>query len=316
MSQRFIKFIPGEEAEYITSKPMVAALFMLIAMRARRTSGHPDGLQVGECIVGDYKSFGATRQQYRTALNILVLRKHIEIIENNRNRKKSTNGTTTVGTKVKVLTSTVWDLNLEDENQCINQWPTNDQPMTNQWFQGALIRNKNDKNDKNEKEVISSVEIDPKNEVTISEPDGSMVADAPEQKVLKPSPQKKKDFGSDVKDLAADMLRDLVEANENYRPPGDLVPFMTQIRLMLEKDHYEHATVLEVLAYALSDNVIRGDFPGWYSIIYSKNPAMTLRKHFAKLSAASNCREKRRFAASSNQKRAMECMEEMNRRAL
>lgn len=122
--QRFIKFIPSEEALYLAEHyPNATLLLMGIAIRARRIAGKPDGLEIGECQIGDYKKLGiASEKQYRTAKLILSQRGHIKIIETCRNRKKSATGgatgKTTVGTKVKLLRSDVWDINVEvDDHQ-------------------------------------------------------------------------------------------------------------------------------------------------------------------------------------------------------
>lgn len=131
MSQRFIKFIPGPEEEFLSTKPIAFTLLSLVAKRARRESGLADGLDPGECYIGDHKSIGATRQEYRTALKLLVTRKHFKILETCRTRQKSTTGTTTIGTKVKLLSSNVWDINLEETNHRSNHCPTTDQPPTN-----------------------------------------------------------------------------------------------------------------------------------------------------------------------------------------
>jgi hypothetical protein len=115
--QRFIKYIPSEEAEYLLKyHPNAFLLFTLISNRARRLSGHPDGLEIGECFIGDYKNCGiVSEKQYRTAKKILLERGHIKIIETCRNRKKGATGRATIGTKVKLLSSTIWDINAKDE---------------------------------------------------------------------------------------------------------------------------------------------------------------------------------------------------------
>jgi hypothetical protein len=154
---RFIKLIPSQESEYLVLKyPNAFLLLTVIAMRARRTHGHPDGLKVGECHIGDYQSCGITRQQYRTALTVLCDRGIVEIVETCRSRKKdtdtpplspplfctpptvqtgnvqkSTKGSTTRGTLVRLLTTDVYDINAEDPNQQTNHRPTTDQPPTN-----------------------------------------------------------------------------------------------------------------------------------------------------------------------------------------
>jgi hypothetical protein len=138
MSNRFIKFIPSQESDFLQENhPNAFLLLCLIAKRARRISGHPDGLEIGEAQIGDYKKAGIeTRDKYRTALEILVKRSHIRICETCRTRKKSSphqnvekifeiknsptettngypTGSTTIGTKVKLLRSDVWDINSE-----------------------------------------------------------------------------------------------------------------------------------------------------------------------------------------------------------
>jgi len=154
-TERFIKFIPSFESDFLQENhPNAFLLLCLIAKRARRTSGNPDGLEIGEAYLGDHKKAGIiSRQQYRTALDILIGRGHIKKIETCRTRKKSTTeittGTTTIGTKIKLLRSDIWDINTEDNdhqiNHLINHRPTTDQPRTRM--------NKNEKNE-NKKEKI------------------------------------------------------------------------------------------------------------------------------------------------------------------
>lgn len=99
------------------TKPNVFTLFALIAQRARRIPGLPDGLLPGEALLGDYESSGLSRKQYRTAIEILIIRGHIKKVETCRTRKKWATGNTTIGTKVKLLSSNVWDINIEEDNE-------------------------------------------------------------------------------------------------------------------------------------------------------------------------------------------------------
>ena len=132
MAERFIKFIPSEISDHLRSKhPFAFLLLQLVAERARRLPGDPSGLKVGEAYIGDYESIGATRGQYRHALVVLTQYKLLQIMETCRNRKKTTTGTTTVGTKVKLIDSSIWDLNLEDNNQWNNHPTTTEQPPNN-----------------------------------------------------------------------------------------------------------------------------------------------------------------------------------------
>ncbi len=112
MSERFIKFIPSEEAMFLViHKPNAFRLLTIIAERARRENGCPDGLTVGQCHLGDWKNCGLTEKEYRTAKEVLVKRGHLKIVETCRTRKKSATGTTTIGTLVEILTTTVYDIN-------------------------------------------------------------------------------------------------------------------------------------------------------------------------------------------------------------
>lgn len=132
VSERFIKLNECEATYWLMANHPVAYLLLnLIALRAQRKSNHPSGLCVGEAFTGDYESIGSTRQQYRTALEVLTRLKYIAIVETCRTRKKSTTGTATKGTKVKLLSSEIWDINLETCNHRINHRPTTDQPPTN-----------------------------------------------------------------------------------------------------------------------------------------------------------------------------------------
>jgi hypothetical protein len=133
MSEIFVKFIKSDESEYLALRyPNAAALLQLIALRARREDGHPDGLRPGECFIGDWADSGMTQQEYRTAKDHLVKRGHILVIETNRTRKckNSTTGATTVGTKVKIISTNVYDININVVNDHINDRATTEQRQT------------------------------------------------------------------------------------------------------------------------------------------------------------------------------------------
>ena len=131
MSERFLKFIPSEEAFWLMQhKPNAFKLLAHIANTARRTNGHPDGLSIGQCHLQSWTFYKMTEQEYRTAKQILIQRKHIIIIETNRTRKKSTTGTTTKSTLVQLCSTTIWDINLDDSNDRINDRATTEQRQT------------------------------------------------------------------------------------------------------------------------------------------------------------------------------------------
>lgn len=132
MTKRFIKYIPSERSSWLRSKhPFAFLLLNLIAERVRCTPGDPSGLLVGECFIGDHDSIGATRGQYRHALKVLESIATIKKVETCRNRKKTTTGTTTVGTKVKLLNSDIWELNYLDNDHPNDHPTTTEQPPNN-----------------------------------------------------------------------------------------------------------------------------------------------------------------------------------------
>lgn len=134
--ERFIKFIPSEESQWLLLNHGNAfVLLALIATRARRYNGHPDGLIIGDVLIGSSDlEPGMSRQNFRTALNKLVEYGYVEIIANGKTflkREKSTIKVTIKGMLVNLVKSTIYDINPESSNQHINQRLTNDQPTTN-----------------------------------------------------------------------------------------------------------------------------------------------------------------------------------------
>lgn len=133
MAKRFLKLnLDNDEADFLAfSHPNAFILLYFIAKRARRIPGQADGLNVGECHIGDWESMGLSRQNYRTALKVLCQKKILRILETNRTRKNSTTGITTSGTKVLLLNSMIWDINQEEDNHLPNHCLTTAQPLPN-----------------------------------------------------------------------------------------------------------------------------------------------------------------------------------------
>jgi hypothetical protein len=133
----FIKMIKSKEAFELLKKPNAFILLTQVAYRAKRANDfNIHGLQIGEALIGDYKSIGLTEQKYRTAKAQLEAWGFATF--------KGTNK----GTAAKLINSRVFDINREDEQRA-EQRNNNEQITTN----------KNDKNDKNKhicpfKEVI------------------------------------------------------------------------------------------------------------------------------------------------------------------
>jgi len=143
MSEKFIKL--NRENKYIEglifSNKNAFILLTIIALRARRTNEeHFDNLKIGECLLGDYKNYGMSRQEYRTSK--LFLEKY-QIV---------TFKTTNKGTIGKLISDIVYDINPTDK---VTNKTTNKQPTSNQ----QATTNKNDKNDKNDKKEISKPKV-------------------------------------------------------------------------------------------------------------------------------------------------------------
>lgn len=112
----------------MANHPNAYLLLNLVALRAQRTPNSPSGLIIGEALIGDYESIGATRGQYRAALKVLIRMKYLTISETCRTRKKATTATTTVGTKVRLLNSDIWDINPETNNHRNDHRATTERP--------------------------------------------------------------------------------------------------------------------------------------------------------------------------------------------
>ena len=137
MSERFLKFIPSEEAFWLMEeKPNAFRLLTHIANTARRENGYPDGLVIGQCHLQHWLKYKLTERQYRTAKEILTKRKHIEISETNRTRKKSTTGSTTSSTLVKLISSNVYDINPIVTDDRIDDRATTDRRLTDDKQEG------------------------------------------------------------------------------------------------------------------------------------------------------------------------------------
>lgn len=130
-------------------------------------------------------------------------------------------------------------------------------------------------------------------------------------------------FSPKVLEVANLILNLLIKNCPVYRPPPDLTKFFGHVHDLIEKDNQDVETVLRTFEWAVSDNEKRGDFSGWQGIVATNNkgskpttPVEVFRKYFSKIHSQMNSRPKRKFAASSDDEAALECMEEMNKRAL
>lgn len=117
----FIQLNKCEETNaLLKDHPNEYLLLSLIALRSKRTTTpSPGGLQIGQALIGDYKSCGLTNQKYRTAL------KNLE------NWQFLTTNPTNKGTVVTLLDSRVFNINMESANEQTNKQLTNNQRTTN-----------------------------------------------------------------------------------------------------------------------------------------------------------------------------------------
>lgn len=131
MKKPFIKMLKTTETIELLKDRNAFALLAQIALRAKRTNDFSvQKLKLGEALIGDFKSIGLTRGQYREATHRLTKYGFIAI------------KTTNKGTVAKLINSKIFDINKEGE-----QPPS--QPSDNH----QTTTNKNDKNDKN---ILSS----------------------------------------------------------------------------------------------------------------------------------------------------------------
>ena len=141
MSETYIKLKRSAPTLELLKYPNAFTLGAQIALRANRKGPDysPYQLQKGEALVGDYKSLGITRGQYRWAKKIL---ERIQF---------ATFRTTNRGTIAKLINSNIFDINIEEDNQQHNyptatKRPSNDhQTTTNKNIKEEKELNRNKK---------------------------------------------------------------------------------------------------------------------------------------------------------------------------
>ena len=142
LSNGFVQLVKGEEfLELIKRSPLAFALLSIIAHRARRTDSKINKLKVGEAMIGDYKNYGMTKQNYRTAKKIL------------QNCNLVTLKVTNKGTIAKLIDTSIYDININENNTLPNTRLTHDQHTANTRLTPNNKDNK-EKNDKNDKKKI------------------------------------------------------------------------------------------------------------------------------------------------------------------
>ncbi len=133
----------------IRKRPSAFLLLTLIAFRARRTKENQfDGLEIGEAYIGDYQSYCATLQVYRTDKKFLETNGIITTRATNR------------GTIAKLNSTSLFDINAEE----LTIQPTNYQHAVNK----QLTTNNNDKNVNNANNTNNKSQIKINEEKSLS----------------------------------------------------------------------------------------------------------------------------------------------------
>lgn len=159
----FIQLKRNEEVfNLIRKRPSAFLLLTLIAFRARRTKENQfDGLEIGEAYIGDFKSYCATQQIYRTDKKFLETNRII------------TTKATNKGTIAKLVGSTFFDINAEElaTQPTNNQRAANEQPTTNN--NDNNVKNANNTNNKSRLEINESKSLPYKGETHTRYPEAN-----------------------------------------------------------------------------------------------------------------------------------------------
>ena len=134
----YVQLFRSESTYELMKEPAAFMLLTIIALRAQRTTQfNSANLKIGQAFVGDHKSIGLSRQQYRAALKKLEKWKFITTKATNR------------GTIVTLCNDEVYNINEEFGEPADNHQPTIKQPSGN--HQATTTNNVNNKKkDKNE----------------------------------------------------------------------------------------------------------------------------------------------------------------------
>lgn len=131
------------------------------------------------------------------------------------------------------------------------------------------------------------------------------------------------DFSDQVRDVADRMLKLVMKHETTYRPPEDMSKFLKCVKKMIEDEKQDIKVLMKAFEWAVTDNVERGTFKGWQSVICtntvrgkSTNPAEIFHKNLSKINAQSKSRAPRKFDPSSDDQEALEKMKEMSSRAI
>jgi len=114
VTKGYVKLIRGDAISELVKYPNGLTLVTQIALRARRNGRlNVCGLKVGEALLGDYRNYGMSEREYRTAKDKL------------QNWGIATFKGTNRGTVAKLTDSSIYDINIEDIDK------QDDNPETN-----------------------------------------------------------------------------------------------------------------------------------------------------------------------------------------
>ena len=129
LNNGFLK-LNRKAAEYLIGhEPECYLLLTQIALRAKRTNNELNHLEIGQAMIGDYKKCSLTHRKYRTALTKLEKMKLV------------TTKTTNKGTRVTLLDTRAFDINIEDDRQTKRQ-TSDKQATTNKNKEERINKNK------------------------------------------------------------------------------------------------------------------------------------------------------------------------------
>lgn len=151
VSERFIKFTPSEKSTWLRSTyPNAFLILSVIAERARRVNGMPDGLLIGDAIIGRQEigeCCGLSEKQSRLAIQKLIEFNILKIVWNGKKNKNLQNRAikrAIKGMVVNLCDSSIWDINPNEEGQQKGQQRANRGP-TEGHKQEGIRKNKNEK---------------------------------------------------------------------------------------------------------------------------------------------------------------------------
>ncbi len=146
-------------------------------------------------------------------------------------------------------------------------------------------------------------------------PQPEKVAKAPGARVSSlPKKAKKEEVSSDAKEFLPQFIKVIKDFKPTYVVKNE-INILKSIQEML-MDGRKPEEILRVLAWAVKDNIIRGDWNGWSSKVICKNPAAYLNTKFEQIDTASKAKKDRKFAPSSDDEQALRNAQAMKEGAL